>query len=102
MEKEEHFFIQLSFWKTLILCHNLDVIHIKNIYIYIYDSIVDSLLSIEGKLKDNLNSHFDLQVIGIREQLHRIQRENRVTLPVACYSLTSNEKKKNSVNFLKK
>ena len=50
-------------------------------------------MSIEGKLKDNLNSRFDLQVMGIKEQLHRIQRENRVILPVACYSLTSNEKK---------
>ena len=81
---------QLPYWKTLILRHNLDVMHIEK---NICDSIVGTLLSIEGKLKDNLNSHFDLQVIGIREQLHRIQRENRVTLPVACYSLTSNEKK---------
>ena len=58
-------------------------------------------MSIEGKLKDNLNSRFDLQVMGIKEQLHRIQRENRVILPVACYSLTSNEKKKEFYKFFK-
>ncbi|RVW29139.1 hypothetical protein CK203_102563 [Vitis vinifera] len=31
--------------------------------------------------------------MGIRDQLHPIQRGNRVILPAACYSLTSNEKK---------
>ncbi|KAL6323849.1 hypothetical protein AAG906_005845 [Vitis piasezkii] len=55
--------------------------------------IVGTLLSIDGKSKDNFNSRLDLQVMGIRDQLHPIQRGNRVILPAACYSLTSNEKK---------
>ena len=59
----------------------------------ICDNIVGTLLSMEGKSKDNLNSRLDLQVMGIRDQLHSIQRGNRITLSVACYSLTSNEKK---------
>ena len=71
--------------------HNLDVMHIEK---NICDSIVGTLLSMKGKSKDNLNSHLDLQVIGIRDQLHPIQRRNRVTLPIVCYSLTSNEKKR--------
>ena len=65
--------------------------HIEN---NICDSIVGTLLSMEGKSNDNLNSNLDLQVIGIRDQLHPIQRGNRVTLSVAGYSLTSNKKKK--------
>ena len=68
----------------------------------ICDSVVGTLLSIDGKLKDNFNIHLDLQAMGIRDQLHPIQRGNRVMLPAACYSLTSNEKKKNSVNSWKK
>ena len=32
--------------------------------------------------------------MGIRDQLHPIERGNTVLLPGACYSLTSNEKKK--------
>lgn len=59
----------------------------------ICNSIVGTLLSIDGKSKDNFNSRLDLQAMGIRDQLHPIQRENRVILPAACYSLTSNEKK---------
>ncbi|RVW87605.1 hypothetical protein CK203_041220 [Vitis vinifera] len=59
----------------------------------ICDSIVGTLLSIDGKSKDNFNSRLDLQAMGIRDQLHPIQRGNRVILPAACYSLTSNEKK---------
>ncbi|RVW70004.1 hypothetical protein CK203_065768 [Vitis vinifera] len=55
--------------------------------------IVGTLLSIDGKSKDNFNSRLDLQAMGIRDQLHPIQRGNRVILPAACYSLTSNEKK---------
>ena len=58
----------------------------------ICDSIVDTLLSIDGKSKDNMNSCLDLQAMGIRDQLHPIERGNRVILPAACYSLTSNEK----------
>ena len=58
----------------------------------ICDSIVGTLLIINGKSEDNMNSCLDLQAVGIRDQLHPIERGNRVILPVACYSLTSNEK----------
>ena len=89
MEKKNIFF-QLPYWKTLILRHNLDLMHIEK---NICDSVVGTLLSIDRKLKDNFNSHLDLQAMGIRDQLHPIQRGNRIILPAACYSLTSNEKK---------
>ncbi|RVW97993.1 hypothetical protein CK203_028978 [Vitis vinifera] len=88
--KKKSIFFQLPYWKTLILRHNLDVMHIEK---NICDSIVGTLLSIDGKSKDNFNSRLDLQAMGIRDQLHPIQRGNRVILPAACYSLTSNEKK---------
>ena len=88
--KKKSIFFQLPSWKTLILRHNLDVMLIEK---NICDSIVGTLLSINGKSKDNFNSRLDLQAMGIRDQLHPIQRGNRVILPAACYSLTSNEKK---------
>ena len=88
--KKKSIFFQLPYWKTLILCHNLDVMHIEK---NICDSIVGTLLSIDGKSKDNMNSRLDLQALGIRDQLHPIKRGNRVILPTACYSLTSNEKR---------
>ena len=71
--------------------------HIEKI---ICDSVVDTLLSIDGKSKDNMNSHLDLQAMGIRDQLHPIERGNKVILPDTCYSLISN-KKKEFCKFLK-
>ena len=89
--KRESFFFQLPYWKTLILYHNLDVMHIEK---NICDIIVGTLLSIDGKSKDNMNIRLDLQAMGIRDdQLHPIERGNRIILHNACYSPTSNEKK---------
>ena len=88
--RKKNIFFQLSYWKTLILHHNLNARHIEK---NICDSIVGTLLSIDGKSKDNFNSRLDLKAMGIRDQLHPIQRGNKVILSVACYSLTSNEKK---------
>ena len=75
---------------TLILHHNLDVMHIEK---NICESIVGTLLSIDGKSNDNFNSRLDLLIMDIGDQLHPIQRENKFILPTVCYSLTSTEKK---------
>ena len=88
--KRKAFFSNCHIGKPLFLRHNLDVMHIEK---NIYDSIVGTLLSIDGKSKDNMNSCLDLQAMGIRDQLHPIEIGNRVILSAACYSLTSNEKK---------
>ena len=88
--KKKSIFFQLPYRKTLILRHNLDVMHIEK---NIRDSIVATLLSIDGKSKDNMNSHLDLQAMDIRDQLHPIERGNMVILLATCYSLTSDEKK---------
>ena len=54
--KKKNIFFQLPYWKTLILRHNLDVMHIEK---NICDSIVGTLLRIDGKSKDNFNSRHD-------------------------------------------
>ena len=56
------FFFQLPYWKTFMLRHNLDIMHIKK---KMCDCIIGIWLNIEGKTKDNLNSHLDLQALGI-------------------------------------
>ena len=67
--KKKNIFFQLVYWKTLILHHNLDVMHIEK---NICDSIVGTLLRIDGKSKDNFNSRLNLLAMGIRAQLHSI------------------------------
>lgn len=88
--KKKNILFQLSYWKSLILRHNLDVMRIEK---NICDSIVDTLLSINGETKDNFNASLDLLAMGIRNQLHPVQRGNKVVICAACYSLTSSEKK---------
>ena len=83
-------FFQLPYWKTLLLRHNLDVMHIEK---NVCDSIIGTLLNIEGKTTDNLNSRLDLQAMGIRKQLHPIEMGNKFILPIACYLVTVDEKK---------
>ena len=88
--KKKSIFFQLPYWKTLLLRHNLDVMHIEK---NVCDSIIGTLFNIEGKTKDNLNSHLDLKAMRIRKQLHPIKMGNKFILPTACYLLTVDEKK---------
>src|SRR3954463_15894696 len=63
----------LEYWKYLDLRHKLDVMHImKNIC----DSIIGTLLNIEGKTKDTLKSRIDLTHLGIRKDL-QVQDEGK-------------------------
>ena len=50
-------FFQLPYWKTLKLRHNLDVMHIEK---NVCDSIVGTLLNIDGKTKDTWKARKDL------------------------------------------
>jgi hypothetical protein len=60
----------------------------------VFESTIDLLLDIIGKMKDGLNAHKDLQALGIREELHTLERSNRkVYLPLAGYTLTNEEKR---------
>ena len=63
----------LEYWKDLDLRHNLDVMHIEK---NICDSIIGTLLNIEGKTKDTLKSRIDLTHLGIRNDL-QVQDEGK-------------------------
>ena len=46
--RKKVYFFQLPDWKTLMLRHNLDVMHIEK---NVFDIIIGTLLNIEGKTK---------------------------------------------------
>jgi hypothetical protein len=59
----------------------------------VFESIIGLLLDIPGRMKDGLNAHKDLQVLGIRDELHPQERlKRKVYLPTASYTLTNEEK----------
>ena len=47
--------------------HNLDVMHIEKNEV---DNIINTLLNLDGKTKDNLKARQDLKDIGLRSKLH--------------------------------
>ncbi|GJV76711.1 hypothetical protein Tco_1508295, partial [Tanacetum coccineum] len=74
--------------------HNLDVMHIEK---NVCDNLLGTLLNLDGKTKDNENSRKDLMEMGIRHDLHLINRPNKKPyMPPACYTMSSAEKS----NFL--
>jgi hypothetical protein len=62
----------------------------------VFESTIGLLLDIPGKTKDGLNARKDLQILGIREDLHPQERPNvKVYLPPVSYSLTNKGEKSN-------
>ncbi|KAL3838469.1 hypothetical protein ACJIZ3_023060 [Penstemon smallii] len=87
--KKNSIFFKLPYWRTLKLRHNLDVMHIEK---NVCDNILDTLLDIDGKTKDNIKARFDLQALGIRK--HAKLDGNSYLVPPACHTLSMVEKRK--------
>ncbi|XP_060170527.1 uncharacterized protein LOC132601465 [Lycium barbarum] len=91
-------FFELPYWKSLLLRHNLDVMHIEK---NICDNIMGTIMNVKGKTKDTVKTRLDLQEMNIRPELHPIQRGEKVEVPTACYTLPPEDKHKLCL-FLKK
>jgi hypothetical protein len=60
----------------------------------VFESNIILLLDIAVNTKDELNTHKNLQALGIREELHPQERSNgKVYLPTSSYTLTNEEKR---------
>lgn len=70
--KKRSIFFDLPYWKHNLLRHNLDVMHIEK---NICDNLLGTLLNIDGKSKDNEKAQRDLMEMGIRHDLHLINRQ---------------------------
>ena len=89
LEEEEHFF-EPPYWSSLLIMHNLDVMHIEK---NICESILGTLLQIEGKSKDSEKARLDMEHLGIRHGQHPIIKNDKYTLPPALYFLDKDDKK---------
>ncbi|XP_062093498.1 uncharacterized protein LOC133799500 [Humulus lupulus] len=88
--KKKSILFELEYWEKLLLRHNLDVMHIEK---NVCDSLIGTLLNIPSKSKDGIKARKDLAALGLRKNLHPKADPNRTFLPVACYTLTKDEKK---------
>ncbi|KAF5450521.1 hypothetical protein F2P56_030861 [Juglans regia] len=83
-------FFELPYWLDLGLRHNLDVMHIEK---NICNSVLGTLLNIEGKTKDSANARRDLANLGIRKELHLQHDGDHITMSLGCYTLNLNERR---------
>ncbi|CAL8997874.1 unnamed protein product, partial [Prunus brigantina] len=56
-------FFELPYWSKLKLRHNLDVMHVEK---NVFDTLIGTILDIEGKTKDTIKARLDLERMGIR------------------------------------
>jgi hypothetical protein len=88
--KKRSIFFTLSYWEDHMLRHNLDVMHIEK---NVTDNIIGTLLNLNCKTKDNLKARLDLELMGIRHELHpQKTRNDKSYLPPACFTMTPREK----------
>ncbi|XP_065848265.1 uncharacterized protein [Euphorbia lathyris] len=87
--RKNSIFFELPYWKTLLIRHNLDVMHIEK---NVCDNVLGTLMNIEGKTKDTLKSRYDLVNMGIRHELHPVLMGNKVRVPMARYVLSDKDK----------
>ena len=87
--KKRSIFFDLPYWCDLDIRHCIDVMHVEK---NVCDSVIGTLLNIQGKTKDGLNTHQDLAEMGIRSQLHPMSDGKKIYLPPTCHTLSKKEK----------
>ena len=63
---KQSIFWELSYWKTDLLRHNLDIMHIeKNVFENIFNTVMD----VKGKTKDNIKAKLDVALFCNRKNM---------------------------------
>ncbi|CAL8122898.1 unnamed protein product [Prunus armeniaca] len=60
------YFFELPYWSKIKLRHNLDIMHVEK---NIFDTLMGTILDIDGKTKDTIKARLDLERMGIRRGL---------------------------------
>jgi len=80
-------FWELSYWKTNLLRHNLNVMHIeKNMFENIFNTVMD----VKGKTKDNIKARLDMALYCNLKNIELVYDESRVAKLRASFVLEKN------------
>ena len=79
----------LPYWSDLDFRYCIDVMHVKK---NVCDSVIDTLLNIQSKTKDDLHTCQDIVEMAICDQLHPRSNGKKIYLPIACHTLSRKEK----------
>jgi hypothetical protein len=80
-------FWELPYWSKLLIRHYLDVMHIEK---NVCDSVVGTVLNLEGKTKDGPKARIDLKKMEIRR--HLWLKEGKKKMPQAPYTVKPEQK----------
>ena len=84
---KQSIFWELPYWKTNLLRHNLNVIHIeKNVFENIFNIVMD----MKGKTKDNIKARLDVALFCNHKNMELIYDGSRVVKPRASFVLDKN------------
>lgn len=83
-------FFELEYWSKLKIRHNLDVMHIEK---NVCESLVGTILGIEGKSKDTIKARQDLQEMGIRKHLWLTKKGDKMIKKHPFYTMKPVDKK---------
>lgn len=72
------------------LRHNLAVMHIEK---NIFDNLIETLMSIDEKIKNTKKALLDSADMDIRKELHLKYDGNKWLKPPAAYTMMTNERK---------
>ena len=89
---KQSIFWELPYWKTNLIRHNLDVMHIEK---NVFDNVFNTVMDIKGKTKDNVKARMDLKEYCKRRELELQTRPNgKLIKPKAKYTFTLEQKRK--------
>jgi len=81
---QQSIFWELPYWKTNLLRHNLDVMHIeKNVFENIFNTVMD----VEGKTKDNINARMSITLFCNRKNIELVFDGSWFVKPRASFVL---------------
>jgi hypothetical protein len=85
---KQNIFWKFFYWKTNLLGHNLDVIHIKKNNVF--KSIFNMAMDVKGKTKDNMKARMDISLFYHRKNMELIYDESRVAKLKTSFVLYKN------------
>ncbi|XP_073137252.1 uncharacterized protein [Henckelia pumila] len=87
--KKKSIFFNLPYWKHLHVRYCLDVMHIEK---NVFESLINTLMNVKGKTKDNVAARLDMLQMGVRPELRPEFGEKKTYLPPSACSFTKKEK----------
>jgi len=87
---KQSIFWELPYWKTNLIRHNLDVMHIEK---NVFDNVFNTVMDIKNKTKDNVKARIDLKEYCKRRELElHILPSGKVLKPKAKFVLSNEQR----------